>query len=833
MPTQQQTDSEPKPESENAKVPDSAVRNLALFGLVAATVVFGVLFWSMSQIQQDRALRDDLAEAVNDSIVAANNLITQSVHYTNPLLQNEQPSGAAPNLDWTEPPLNPGVLGDYMTEMQQTVQGMQTAIGRLSQFNHDCAEFAERLRDAQSDRDRCLTATRAAIVTLRTSLNVDVGEEALRQAILLREFRRLSGDEKQISATEYLRNVKPVYQLGTETDEVVELESLCDRLYAITERELLIDMKDNYLAGCLARLEREVVSNEHPEKAEIHLGLLKRIEHELLGRNFKKNVTYQTIDPGSDGLFNACDNWLRLLDQRRKLEDRKNSTIDDFALARNKLVADIAKFSRGSSDVASRAIRNAMLIILFVGAGFGLIFSGIARKISQTILNQFNALQDQATRLETVSEELRSSAQHLSLLSLVAKYTDNAVAITDPDGTVQWINEGFERMTRYRSKDIVGHNWCERWEKSDIDDEDFKTIRKALEDQCGIDMVLKATGRFDEQYWIELEMRPILHDCGGVRIIWIERDVSAKVEAQKEAESLNEELRTAERYAGMAEVATGVLHNVGNVLNSVNVSANLLRESIGNSELKSLTQIASLLNEHKNDLPTFLSDESKSEAVVSFVNKVSDQLTHDQDEQLEEIYHLFESIEHIKAIVTSQQSFARLGSGSESLSPEDLIENAITLHSASLNRHGVEVIKLFKVAPAVHASKHDVLQILVNLIKNAQQACSEDEKAPKNIEIDVKQENDIVHISVKDYGMGISKENLTKIFRHGFTTKDEGHGFGLHSCANAAAKMGGSLKVESDGVGQGAKFTLTLPTADSVARGDVAVQSEEIEKEMV
>jgi signal transduction histidine kinase len=74
-----------------------------------------------------------------------------------------------------------------------------------------------------------------------------------------------------------------------------------------------------------------------------------------------------------------------------------------------------------------------------------------------------------------------------------------------------------------------------------------------------------------------------------------------------------------------------------------------------------------------------------------------------------------------------------------------------------------------------------------------------------------------VAIIVRDNGVGILPENLTRIFGHGFTTKKDGHGFGLHSGALAAKQMNGALSVQSAGPGKGAAFTLELPIAPSAA----------------
>ncbi len=113
--------------------------------------------------------------------------------------------------------------------------------------------------------------------------------------------------------------------------------------------------------------------------------------------------------------------------------------------------------------------------------------------------------------------------------------------------------------------------------------------------------------------------------------------------------------------------------------------------------------------------------------------------------------------------------------------------------------------------PPITVEKHKVLQILVNLMRNAKFACSESGLPDRQMTLRVSRDADIVKISVSDNGVGIAPENLTRIFSHGFTTRKDGHGFGLHSGALAATEMGGRLSVQSDGLGLGAAFTLELP----------------------
>jgi signal transduction histidine kinase len=133
------------------------------------------------------------------------------------------------------------------------------------------------------------------------------------------------------------------------------------------------------------------------------------------------------------------------------------------------------------------------------------------------------------------------------------------------------------------------------------------------------------------------------------------------------------------------------------------------------------------------------------------------------------------------------------------------------MNEAALSRHEVEVIREFGNVPPLNVEKHKILQILVNLLRNAKYACDDSERADKRLTVRVANGGSRIKVSVIDNGVGIAPENLTRIFNYGFTTRKGGHGFGLHGGALAAKEMGGSLTAHSDGPGQGAEFTLELP----------------------
>ncbi|HEV3021745.1 MAG TPA: HAMP domain-containing sensor histidine kinase, partial [Pirellulales bacterium] len=163
--------------------------------------------------------------------------------------------------------------------------------------------------------------------------------------------------------------------------------------------------------------------------------------------------------------------------------------------------------------------------------------------------------------------------------------------------------------------------------------------------------------------------------------------------------------------------------------------------------------------------------------------------------------------------VTTQQSYARMSGIIEDCDPARALDDAVRLNSSSFDRHGIVVVRDYAEVPKVALDKQKLIQILVNLIKNAKDSLVEGSSLERTLTLRTYVRDDGLAIEVCDTGVGIARENLTRIFSHGFTTKKSGHGFGLHSCANAASEMGGSLAVRSDGPGKGATFTLELPFA--------------------
>ena len=308
--------------------------------------------------------------------------------------------------------------------------------------------------------------------------------------------------------------------------------------------------------------------------------------------------------------------------------------------------------------------------------------------------------------------------------------------------------------------------------------------------------------------------KSLLRDPAGkpVGVVTVVRDITARKTVEDKLGATQRDLAEASRYAGMAEVATGVLHNVGNVLNSVNVSSTIVAQRLRESKVSGVSKLSSLFQEHRDDIESFLLRDERGRQVPAYLEQLAQHLEQEQAEVRKEFDSLARNIDHIKEIVSMQQNYAVIAGVVESVSLADLVEDAIKIHAGALLRHSVTVLREFAPVPAILVDKHKVLQILVNLFSNAKYACEAGSNDLKQITARIlARDGGRVQIQIADNGIGIAPENVTRIFSQGFTTRKGGHGFGLHSGVRTASELGGVLIVQSEGINQGATFILELP----------------------
>jgi PAS domain S-box-containing protein len=415
-------------------------------------------------------------------------------------------------------------------------------------------------------------------------------------------------------------------------------------------------------------------------------------------------------------------------------------------------------------------------------------------------------IQSQNTALRESEERFRS----------VAESAADAIIIADGNERVLSWNKGARLMFGYEAEEIhdqplsaiVAQSYRTQYVAG------MKSLREnGSEEASRPAMELFGLRKDGTEFPLEMAMSNWTTG-GGTFVSGVIRDVSERKTAEVTLRDSQQRLLETSRLAGMAEVATGVLHNVGNVLNSVNVSAGLVVEKLRRSKVPNLGKAAALLTERNGDLGNFLTNDPNGQKVPGYLTKLSQFLVEENAELLTEVDLLARNIEHIKEVVAVQQSYAKVSGVFEDLPADQLVEDSIAMNIGAFERHGIVLDRRFSPSPPVRVDRHRVLQILINLLRNAKYALDDVQRIDKRITITIAPVDDrILRVAVADNGIGISPENLDRIFGHGFTTRKNGHGFGLHSGALAAKEMGGSLSVQSLGLRRGATFTLELPIA--------------------
>ena len=320
---------------------------------------------------------------------------------------------------------------------------------------------------------------------------------------------------------------------------------------------------------------------------------------------------------------------------------------------------------------------------------------------------------------------------------------------------------------------------------------------------------------------LDISLNPVVDLTGRVVGMTIfGRDITERKEAETKLGEMHRSLLDVSRQAGMAEIATGVLHNVGNALNSVNVSVNLLAERLHQSRVPAgLTRTTGLLAEHGADLGAFLTCDPRGQKLPEYLRALGERLAGERAEQLDEVKTLLKSLEHIKSVVSMQQEHARFSGVVERLEVKGLLDDALRLQALSLERVGILVRREYTEGIFVRVDRHKLLQILLNLLSNARHALLESTHPDKWLTIRVERlGTERLRIAVTDNGIGIAPEDAPRLFTQGFTTKKDGHGFGLHISALAAAEMDAYLSCASDGRGHGASFTIELPVSGEESR---------------
>lgn len=417
------------------------------------------------------------------------------------------------------------------------------------------------------------------------------------------------------------------------------------------------------------------------------------------------------------------------------------------------------------------------------------------------------------TEKRRAEQALRESDERMRLQTTALDAAANGVVITDHRGIIQWVNAAFTRLTGYSAAEAVGRT--PRLLKSGQHSESayrqmWQTI-SAGKVWHGEIINRRKDGRF---YHEDMTITPVCDAAGETtHFIAVKQDITERKRAEASIQDLHKKLVVASREAGMADVAIDVLHNAGNALNSLNVSASVIADTLRHTKADQVAKLAALLRQHSSDLSEYLTLDPTGRKIPDFLNTLADALATERAAVIAELDQLQGHIQHVREIVARQQTIARAAVVLETVSVPDLVEDALRINVDALTGHDIELIRDFQARPVVTTDRHKATEILITVVLAAREACDRSGRADKQVTARITSEPGTVRIAVIDNGVGLSPEEVRRIFRQEFGPGAE-NSRSLHRAATAARELGGAITVRSDGPGCGAIFELELPAAD-------------------
>jgi PAS domain S-box-containing protein len=430
--------------------------------------------------------------------------------------------------------------------------------------------------------------------------------------------------------------------------------------------------------------------------------------------------------------------------------------------------------------------------------------------------------------------------------------TSDIIVDVNMEGRLMALNPSITKLTGFSPDEAMRMSY-EDWMPDIVVSKYRELTAEAAAKRCPVRFEMEIRGRDKRRILLDVNITPAVHNGTVTGFIQIARDVTQRrrmeeklrktrdaietanaesavsnkqlelvnerlqqqIEERRKTEAVVErtrqELWESSRQSGMAEMATALLHNVGNVLNGVNVSSALVESRLRRSRLPNLVKVAGLLRQQP-DLPSFLLHDDRGRRLPEYLDQLADYLAREESDLLNEFISLDRNLNHIRDIITLRQGDDTASAVHDSVIAADLMEDALRISLSAGAQQSIQLEKDFQKVPLFSVDRNKVLQVLVNLITNAAHACREAGTDPMRITLRVvPAPSGGIRMAVEDNGVGISAENLARICSYGFTTRKQGHGFGLFSSRNAARDMGGTLHIHSDGPGRGACSTLDLP----------------------
>ncbi len=256
----------------------------------------------------------------------------------------------------------------------------------------------------------------------------------------------------------------------------------------------------------------------------------------------------------------------------------------------------------------------------------------------------------------------------------------------------------------------------------------------------------------------------------------------------------NPKLAQASQAAGRSQVASTVIHNVGNVLTNVNSLLDAASAGIDGLRIGPLDKLAHRLRmDRGNDVLL--------EATPDYLEGLAGSLKSDQESIRQLLATLHDNVRHIHDVIRDQQRYTDPSVKSTRIRVKDIVEEAIACCRARLDDDMISVELSGDLPTHVRSDRSLLLQTMINIIGNARQAMRENEDRARILSIDVTQCETIVRILFRDNGCGMTSDTVQRVFEAHFTTRESGTGLGLHFCALTLKRLGGAIRAVSDGPG--------------------------------
>lgn len=419
----------------------------------------------------------------------------------------------------------------------------------------------------------------------------------------------------------------------------------------------------------------------------------------------------------------------------------------------------------------------------------------------------------ESQKLEQANKQLRDEIKvHERLESDIQQILDasgDAVKVVGRDYQVIYANSSFYKLKGLDSIAAAGKKCYEAVPEAGCFTENCPLAR-VLRTEQGVEYeALLKPGNGPEVPYL-VSSYPYFNSDGNLAGVIIRyRNITREKQAQKIAEENAQQ-------QGRIEMANNMLHDIGNALTGI--SSCMLGPQLEKNwaEIKVLRQLGELFASCQKELNNLLGEE-KAKVLSGLIEALTTALQKRNAGHLEFCKKISNAVGHISAVLDLQRYYLKEKNPllATVFDVKKIVEDALVILSSSLRKRNIRVtINTDGQKANIAGDQTRLMRLFLNVIKNIGEAFDElDPSVERKLEINLASdpEKKEVVITLSDNGIGFSPEVGEKLFTRGFTTKRSGSGIGLHESRSIIESHGGTITMESKGMGAGTFTIIKLP----------------------